>query len=572
LIGACALAFSTDVAYFSEYDDQFNYWIFGLVYDDRGAIFTSIWKGYPVIKILILGTVATLAFTWVINKLCLKAGDRVRIFIAPQPSWLRAVAVVLFLGVIVIGARGSAGIRPIQLKDAARTGDVFLNKVVINPFMALRFAIVQHSRMRSSHGLTAILPGGDVREAAATLFPKTAPAVNLDEALRRVAPGAPQPKPSHIFLVVMESYDYWSMQPGYSNFHLTDRMATFGREGIESRAFISAGNSTQESLTSIISGLPFAGVLVNYQPIARQGLPTSAAQIFKRLGYRTRFFYGGYLSWQRIGEFCREQGFDEVYGGDKMSEHPSGNEWGVEDEILFRFIAEHTDDEPTFNVIMTTSYHPPHSVDVVAKGFQISTLQTNSLCQGLSRRTLEVLGHLWYSDKCLGDFIDACEAKLDRPLFALTGDHFSRAECIIRRPNLFERRAVPCVLYGRKALENVPRPTNAIVGSHIDMVPTLVNLAASQGFIYHSLGRDMLDSSQPQLGFGADAVFGTNSVLFNVDPAEYEDLVGKALNPTPETQELALRHRQLLALSWWRAMKGNQWPPDHSQSARKDID
>ena len=47
-----ALAFVTDAAYFTEYDDQFDHWIFGLIYDDRGAIATTIWKTYPVASLL----------------------------------------------------------------------------------------------------------------------------------------------------------------------------------------------------------------------------------------------------------------------------------------------------------------------------------------------------------------------------------------------------------------------------------------------------------------------------------------------------------------------------------------
>jgi CTP synthase len=43
-------------------------------------------------------------------------------------------------------------------------------------------------------------------------------------------------------------------------------------------------------------------------------------ETFKRLGYRTRLFYGGYLSWQRFGIFARDQGADEVYGVPEESE------------------------------------------------------------------------------------------------------------------------------------------------------------------------------------------------------------------------------------------------------------
>ena len=122
----------------------------------------------------------------------------------------------------------------------------------------------------------------------------------------------------------MESYDAWSLEPEYTNLHLTDRVKALGQQGFHVHGFISSGIGTIQSLGVFITGLPFARVLVNYQPIVREGVPTASAKVFKRLGYRTRFFYGGFLSWQRVGQFCREQGFDEVYGGDQMrTVHPA---------------------------------------------------------------------------------------------------------------------------------------------------------------------------------------------------------------------------------------------------------
>src|SRR5204862_3901280 len=125
---------------------------------------------------------------------------------------------------------------------------------------------------------------------------------------------------------------------------------------------------------AIISGLPYPNLPMNYEASLRGGVSTAIAPSFKRLGYRARFFYGGYLSWQRLGDFCREQGFDDVFGGDQMSAHITGNEWGVDDEVLFKFVQERTAQEPTFNVIMTTSYHPPYSVDLKSKGFSENSI------------------------------------------------------------------------------------------------------------------------------------------------------------------------------------------------------
>jgi len=292
----------------------------------------------------------------------------------------------------------------------------------------------------------------------------------------------------------------------------------------------------------------------------RKGLPTASAGIFKQLGYRTRFFYGGFLSWERIGEFCHEQGFEEVYGGDQMTSRSGGNEWGVNDEDLFRFVLEHTGPERTFNLIMSTSYHPPFSVDVEKKGFDSNPLKANPICAGLSKHQLHILGHLWYSDKCVADFVSKVDSELERPIFAITGDHYSRKKFVSARPmnTLFEEFAVPLVLYGHKALEQVQVPA-ALAGCHLDLLPTFIDLAAPSGFVYHAFGRDLLGPSQPAVGFGCSTVIGPDFIFRLRQPTDAQDLHGQSAT-LGDAEALALRYRQLQGLGWWRAMKGNQWP------------
>ena len=479
----------------------------------------------------------------------------------------RGVTVIVILIWAFVGAHVWLGRNLVGLKNAESTGDVFLNKIVLNPFWALRYAIWQEHTMQKSAGLRQLLPSGDVRGAAAALYPEAAQtAANLDDCLKRIAPGNSNPRPSHIFIVVMESYDAWSTLTEYAGLHLTDRVKQLGAEGIRADGFISSGVSTVESLGVMITGLPFARAFVNFQPIVRRGLPTAAAPIFKQLGYKPRFFYGGFLSWQRIGEFCREQGFEEVYGGDRMVPHSRMKEWGVDDEHLFQFALEHTGVEPTFNLIMTTSYHPPYSVDLEKTGFDSSRPKSDPLGARLSADEIRVLGHLWYSDKCVGDFVAEAENKLERPIFAITGDHYSRKQYVSARPThtLYEQLAVPLVIYGPKALENFRRPT-AIAGSHLDIVPTFIDLAAPRGFAYHAFGRDLFDQSQPRAGYGCNAVMGPDFILKINDAAHVEDLHGQPRSDV-DGEALVLRYRQLHALGWWRAMKGNQWPKGGTRS------
>jgi phosphoglycerol transferase MdoB-like AlkP superfamily enzyme len=568
VLSTCAIVFITDVGYFAEYDNQFDHWIFGLIYDDLRAILTTIWKNYHIVG-LILGSVVVVGGTsWCLSKLCRTAGA------AELPKFLgtKPARVVTFL-VIVLWILTGTRIWPhgylVSVKNAPGTGDTFLNRIVLNPFFALRYAIWQERNVQKISGLRTILPSGDIRAAAAAFYPQGKDAATLDDCIARTAPGNPNPPPTHIFVVVMESYDAWAMQPDYASLHLTDRLSALGRDGVFVRGFISAGTSTMESLGTIISGLPFARVLINYQPAVRNGVPTAIASIFKQLGYRTRYFLGTNLSWERSGEFCREQGFEEVYGGDQMPVRSGRNEWGVDDEDLFRFVLDHTGSEPTFNLIMTSSYHPPYSVDVEKKGFDLNALKSNPICANLSKRQLQILGHLWYSDKCVADFVVQAEQKFERPLFAITGDHYSRKKFVSLRPmnTLFEQLAVPLVICGHKALENVRVP-QTIAGSHLDILPTLIDLAAPPQFTYHALGRDLLDETQTQVGFGASTVIGPDFIFRVRDPIHVEDLKGQPAGNV-EGKKLALHYRQLEALGWWRAVKGNQWPATSKQGSRQ---
>src|SRR5205807_2165897 len=144
------------------------------------------------------------------------------------------VAIWAFVGAKVWLGRNFAG-----LKNAASTGDAFLNKIVLNPFFALRYAVWQETTMQKSAGLRNLLPDGDIRGAAAALYPQATNAATLDDCLKRTAPGNAGPPPTHIFIVVMESYDAWAMQPDYAGLHLTDRLKNLASNGVQAQAFIS---------------------------------------------------------------------------------------------------------------------------------------------------------------------------------------------------------------------------------------------------------------------------------------------------------------------------------------------
>jgi phosphoglycerol transferase MdoB-like AlkP superfamily enzyme len=141
----------------------------------------------------------------------------------------------------------------------------------------------------------------------------------------------------------------------------------------------------------------------------------------------------------------------------------------------------------------------------------------------------------------------------------MTGDHSQRRH-LNNHPTLFERLAVPFVLYGPEVLRGLPAPPPA-AGSHLDMVPTLLELCAPKGFEYHSFGRNLLDPSPPSASFGNKAVM-TTQFLFALSPHfQIEALPGLTLSqPVPPLDLLTEQAQAFFALSWWRGMKGARLP------------
>ncbi len=557
-LGLTAILWCVTFGYFREYDAQFNHWLFNLYYDDTKAILLTIWSGYhPVVSLLGMGALAW-GLAVLHRRLLTRDLPGARILSAHRFSLVTRVGTgIMVVLLIVFGSRASFGSRPLQRKDAAITRDIFLNKAVENPYFALYYAVVNQRRETGGLGLETFLPKGNVRLAAQQYFGTRLASDDLDAYLLKHAKGPKGPRPRHIFLFVMESYDAWAFLPRYASLGLTHELTALGKKGLHFVNFLPAGDGTMESLTAIITDLPFTGIMTNYQPTARTPYPSSIFETFHRLGYRTRLFYGGYLSWQRFGDFAHDQGADEVYGAPSMDAGVTTHEWGVDDEYLMRFIEKTVqDDTPSFNLIMTTSYHPPYNVDVWAKGFPLKKLPPDIAPIFGDTTSLRKMGHLWYADKCLGDFVRATEGKLTRPLYAFTGDHFGR-KFLNSRPTFFEHTAVPFILYGKDVLRGITIPPGA-AGSHIDIGPTLIELAAPRGFPYYAVGRDLLVPRTDDLGIGWWRVVGKDFLLdLSISTPQFHPLPGRVLPKVlPDIQALKARFDDAYGISWWRVKKG----------------
>jgi hypothetical protein len=192
---------------------------------------------------------------------------------------------------------------------------------------------------------------------------------------------------------------------------------------------------------------------------------------------------------------------------------------------------------------------------VWSKGFPLREVPADVAPLFDDAANLKMLGHLWYSDRLLGDFVKTMEGRLSRPLFAFTGDHYGR-KFINTRPDFFERSGVPFILYGSEVLRGVRMPSGA-AGAHIDIGPTLVELAAPKGFTYYSVGQDLLAPRREYLGIGWYRVMGKDFLLDLSGPPQFHPLPGRPLPAIlPDAGELKAVFDRAYGIGWWRVKQG----------------
>ena len=564
------LASALTIPYFKEYDSQYDYFVFELLFDDRSAILRTVVEEYNLFGYTALVIGLSMLTIYILHLWQKNLSTSVIRFFAVSRSRYSRIAISALIVILTLAAvRGSFGSRPAMRKWADVTTDVFLNKTVMNPLKHLQYAYMDFKSINSKiTGIRNFLGNTPVKEAAEQYFAVVLPNDQGDDLtyyLQKTAAGADGELPDHIFLIVMESYDSWPLMPKYNSLNITNRVKEFGKKGIHFDHFLPAASNTMGSLSAIVTGVPYTGV--NISRIAARMPPfiTAAPDIFERLGYTTRFYYGGFLSWQNIGNFSKAQGFDEIIAAPSIKTDLLDEVWGVDDTQLFRHVQTNTGEhERTFNVILTTTYHPPYDIDVRSLGFSMTEIPADISDSMDVIMPINQLGHFWYCDQAIGEFVNAIEKDFPSSLFVLTGDHYGR-RFLNSNPSVYEHTSVPFILYSAKYVAPMGR-RNSTPGTHIDIIPTIVELIAPNGFKYHSFGRSLIDIDQThdsgQFGIGHKTIVSENFIanlkIFN-SPAPLPD--ADFDNNRDLLYQLEQKHNQLLGLGWWLIFRGNLLEP-----------
>lgn len=550
-----AMLYVARFPYYKQFHTGFNQLLFNTIHDDIGAILTTLTMEYflPVrlLAAAILGWELyrfwRYLMRWEIPDFPTELSQPVKFF-----------AQVMFIAVLVVVSRlvyygGAFGWQTaIDWENAGITKDNLLNEAILDDCQAVFRGYTTNNRLLACNGLDFTV--FEIRRLAAKLTHKAPDSNDLDTYLAKTAQGAQINKPKHIFLLISESYANWPLLPKYEGLPIASGMRGLLAEPESSYcgALLPNGGYTVSALTGITAGLADANLYLTTMPEALKGpYPTAAAPQLKRLGYQTNFWYAGPATWERIGEFTKAQGFDNFYSRGDFSEAP-GTVWGCEDEYLYAAVLKGLPQESSFNVLLTASNHAPFSVNLEEKGFDRDAVrQLLPKDRQKDEELLTQLGHFWYGDRELANFIKTVREKYPDSLFIVVGDHADRYN-IEKAPNTYTRCAIPLIIIGKGVTKGL-LPFDA-AGSHIDVVPTIIEMIAPEGFAYTSLGESLTRTAKRGVNYGW---WITHNAIGKADtvPLVPESFDGST---PPVVEEAAMQDyiNAIRAISWYRAKYG----------------
>jgi phosphoglycerol transferase MdoB-like AlkP superfamily enzyme len=280
----------------------------------------------------------------------------------------------------------------------------------------------------------------------------------------------------HVILLFLESFSSHSI--GYEK-KATPHFDRLSQEGILFSNFYSNGTFTYRALLGGLFGISGGNTkkgLAPYVNIPFVGLP----QLMKQAGYTSAFFHNGSLNFDKQREFLKNH-FDLLADRHEIEDSPkTSTSWGAHDECLMRYTVDWLEKQqkPAFMTLFTISNHhpwitPEHHIPPVFESFLNASHQ-------------RFLQTMHYTDHSLGLLMELLREKnlSKKTVVVMVGDHSQplgqhHGNFYYSRFLYEENVRVPLLIIADGRI--LQPKTVEEVGSHVDLLPTLMDLLRLQG-------------------------------------------------------------------------------------------
>ena len=489
--------------YFGFYKTPIDSLVFGVVEDDTSAVLQTVWHDFPVVTSLLLVVLLSWGAAWLHQRIVLRAVPDTALH--GRSFWLRGMAIFVAFWALVFAGKGTLREMALQHQHLTVTTSQFLNDMVPNGVIALKYAWDSRGQSQNLQdplaGLKAV--GFDSAEAAAAVLGLphgTDAEVQAALIAHDALPTGTRKK--NLLFFLMESWSAEPMLYQSPQFDVLGRMAPTLDRACHFSNFDSAQPGTHPTLEALLFASPITPLTLG--DVGRKPIPWSIAKVARDAGYRTLFVSSVRAGWRSLDRVLPAQGFDEVIDANNLQQlYPEATQglWGVWDEYIFRYLNKRLaepSDKPLFVFVLTSTNHPPY--DLPADYPRVK--RDMSLWKGetSSDTLLPNLDSYHYAADQLGAFVQQMQQgphKSDT-LIAATGDHNVRSFGIYAEPARRRLiRQVPFVIWGDGL--NCGQQ-QALPASHRDMFSTLFPLVGIDG-PYVNAGRNLLlplkDASGP---------------------------------------------------------------------------
>lgn len=579
----------SEIVFYEIFDDVFNANLLGLLFDDQKVIFkTGISGQYGLSTKVALWIGLSFIFIWfytrIFGRITREYGyDSLSSIRSRSTSKESLIASIFFLVVFILlmmfSTNSAFSFKSANIDQIAKpVENTFLRKVSTGVFRNLYLVYRGYTKILSSqfNDYSEQTPLEVVKEYFELETEQTH--YDLRELLAKKVSNVSEKKIDYIFYIVVESLSEWHFDKEFDEIDLTSGLKSLlvDAHGAKIGVFLQNAATTIKSLDVQLTGLFQTEIPVNSLLGVLQPFVTAPGVIMKDLGYQTNFYYGGSGIWQNLDRYTATQGFDNMYYNvhiidhAKLNGYPSPFEdlWGAYDHYLYSLVRDNVfkhRNTPSFNMILTTSNQIPY--DVPLEQFKVALDEIKKfLVDGKYRKQDEELfGHIWYQDKVITRFIQEVSEVLPDSLFVITGDSYDR-EYIKNKDFLKVRNTIPLIIYS-PTLE-IKKHTN--IGSHIDIMPSIVELVAPKDYVYHSFGFPLVGNdnvialSEKDSAFGYFAVATDRFIYTQDNGIEYFHQAMTYHNDNELAQSLYKRLQQSKALSWWILKNGYEIKNDET--------
>ena len=490
------------IPFYKIFNSSYNMMLINGKHDDIGAIVNTAINEYNAFFYIICAIVISVILTGFLLKVLSISTKKYSInnVISTKwypktklAQWITGIGLVIVFSLIFVVFRFGGALNytnSINWESAARLNSNLLNETILDDAQALYR--VKSIAKRTSELEDIHLTPAELHEKIQSIGGNPS-STRFDEAFTKtITTERLQQQPQSINIILGESYGLWPFltefnEPGA---YLVEQGRKYAAspQSMGTQMALAQGTGTMPAIIGLLTGMSDTGMYPNYNVgMLQEPYGLGIGPVMKKLGYKTVFWYGGFSTWQNVKNFALEQSFDEFHDASEMPSDEE-NAWGVADGDMFKAINAYMDkhrDEKIINVIMTTSNHPPYSVNVAKEGYDADKVRKN-LPDSIANTDQQIneMGHIWYEDHVMGEFISKEEQADPTSLFVITGDHSERFT-FAREEGLKVASTIPIIFYGQGIKKEWLSPD--AFGMSIQIIPTLAELVGRTGQTYEAM-------------------------------------------------------------------------------------